>query len=135
MQKQEGAIEEEIFENERYLPIRGWGSRGGLLPTERRRYSTRDGSQSFNDFPTLHLPNGEMLQRSASTCGAPWHPACVSHQRKTSASRRTRWRAAIWLARVRLLQASSQELESVTFGFLHASFQGRHGPALYMAIS
>ena len=65
-QKQEGAIEEEIFENERYLPIRGWGSRGGLLPTERRRYSTRDGSQSFNDFPTLHLPTGEMLQRSAS---------------------------------------------------------------------
>ena len=66
MQKQEGAIEEEIFENERYLPIRGWASRGGLLPTERRRYSTRDGSQSFNDFPTLHLPTGEMLQRSAT---------------------------------------------------------------------
>ena len=73
MQKQEGAIEEEIFENERYLPIRGWGSRGGLLPTERRRFSSRDGSQSFNDFPTLHLPNGEMLQRSAFTCGAPRH--------------------------------------------------------------
>ena len=75
VQKQEGAIEEEIFENERYLPIRGWASRGGLLPTERRRYSTRDGSQSFNDFPTLHLPTGKMLQRSAYTCGAPWHPA------------------------------------------------------------
>ena len=73
MQKQEGAIEEEIFENERYLPIRGWGSRGGLLPTERRRYSTRDGSQSFNDFPTLHLPTGETIQclywrRVAASC-------------------------------------------------------------------
>ena len=75
LQKQEGAIEEEIFENERYLPIRGWASRGGLLPTERRRYSTRDGSQSFNDFPTLHLPSGELLHCSAYTGGAPSHPA------------------------------------------------------------
>ena len=54
---QEDAIKEELFENERYLPIRGWGA--SLLPTERRRYSTRDGSQSFNDFPTMHLPPGQ----------------------------------------------------------------------------
>lgn len=56
-ERQEGAIREELFENERYMPIRGWAS-GCLLPTERRRYSTRDGSQSFNDFPTMHLPPG-----------------------------------------------------------------------------
>ena len=61
-EKQEGAIEEEIFENERYIPIRGWSSR--LLPTERRRYSTRDGSQSFNDFPVMHLPSGLDLPKT-----------------------------------------------------------------------
>ena len=61
-EKQEGATEEEIFENERYIPIRGWSS--SLLPTERRRYSTRDGSQSFNDFPMMHLPSGLDLPKT-----------------------------------------------------------------------
>ena len=62
-ERQEGAIKEEIFENEQYIPIRGWASRGSLLPTERRRYSTRDGSQSFNDFPTMHLPPGQQTPK------------------------------------------------------------------------
>lgn len=51
-------MEVEIFENERFIPIRGWGSRGNLLPTERRRYSTRDASQSFSEFPSVSLPEG-----------------------------------------------------------------------------
>lgn len=41
------------------MPIKGWGSRGYLLPTERKRYSTRDGAQSVMEFPSLPLPEGE----------------------------------------------------------------------------
>lgn len=76
--KQEGAIQEEIFENERYLPIRGWAS-GCLLPTERRRYSTRNGSQSFNDFPTMHLPPGQRWNKmhTLTLCG-PLATGCSS---------------------------------------------------------
>ena len=51
-------MEVEVFENERYMPIRGWGSRGNLLPAERRRYSARDGSASGSDFPSPPLPPG-----------------------------------------------------------------------------
>lgn len=53
------AKEEEVFENERFLPLKGWGSRGNLLALERKRYSTRDGSQSANDFPQFPLPEGD----------------------------------------------------------------------------
>jgi vacuolar protein sorting-associated protein 13A/C len=56
--KQSGVVEEEVFENERFMPIKGWGSRGNLLPAERKRYSTRDAAQSFNDFPSVPLPEG-----------------------------------------------------------------------------
>lgn len=61
-EKPEGAVEEEVFENERYFPIQGWSARG-LLPTERRHYSTCDGAQSTHDFPTLHLPDSEISAR------------------------------------------------------------------------
>ncbi|KAK9908805.1 hypothetical protein WJX75_003140 [Coccomyxa subellipsoidea] len=54
-ESQSDAKEEEIFENERFLPIKGWGN---SLPTERKRYSTRDGSQSAAEFPSLPLPQG-----------------------------------------------------------------------------
>jgi vacuolar protein sorting-associated protein 13A/C len=54
-------VEEEVFENERYIPIRGWSSRN-LTPLDRRRFSYgRD--QAINDsttaFPRVPLPNGE----------------------------------------------------------------------------
>ena len=63
MQSQRGepgpdAAEEEVFENERYIPIRGWGSRGALLPGERRRYSSRSGARSTSEFPSPPLPPG-----------------------------------------------------------------------------
>lgn len=53
-------IEEEVFENERFIPIKGWGSKGNLLPTDRRRFSrTRSGAdQSSMDFPNVDLPAG-----------------------------------------------------------------------------
>lgn len=68
-----GTAEEEVFENERYMPIRGWASRGNLLPAERRRYSGRDGGRSANDFPSPPLPPGWGPVCSASCvfiCGA-----------------------------------------------------------------
>ena len=44
---------EEVFENQRYQPIRGWGSSypGHMLPTDRRRYSDAHGSQGSKEFP------------------------------------------------------------------------------------
>lgn len=57
-ESQSDAKEEEIFENERFLPIKGWGN---SLPTERKRYSTRDGSQSAAEFPSLPLPQGDCV--------------------------------------------------------------------------
>jgi hypothetical protein len=46
---------EEVFENQRYQPLRGWGSSypGHLLPTDRRRYSRADGSRGSKDFPQI----------------------------------------------------------------------------------
>lgn len=53
-------MEEEVFENERYMPIRGWSSRN-LLPTDRSRFThgRSQGAQSTTEFPKVHLPDGE----------------------------------------------------------------------------
>ena len=68
-------VEEEVFENERFLPIRGWSS-GNLLPTDRRRYShgrQQPAAGSTSDFPRIQLPDGPcdfaVFQPSLS-----WHP-------------------------------------------------------------
>jgi len=53
-------VEEEVFENERYIPIRGWSSRN-LTPLDRRRFSRgRDQAigDSTTEFPKIPLPNG-----------------------------------------------------------------------------
>ena len=39
----------ELYENERYNPISGW-SHKGLLPSDRSRFSTLDGSSSWSDI-------------------------------------------------------------------------------------
>ena len=41
--------EVELYENERYNPISGW-SHKGLLPSDRSRFSTSDGSSSWSDI-------------------------------------------------------------------------------------
>ena len=47
--------EEELFENERFILLRGW-SGSNLLPTERSRFSR--GRESFKEFPRVSLPEG-----------------------------------------------------------------------------
>lgn len=71
-------VEEEVFENERFLPLRGWSSRN-LLPTDRHRFSggrNQPAAESTTGFPKIHLPDGglelTLLCRAfcASTQGA-----------------------------------------------------------------
>ena len=47
-----------VFENERFLPLRGWSS-GNLLPTDRKRYSG-PGSRNATEFPSVALEPGEL---------------------------------------------------------------------------
>ncbi|KAL2636221.1 hypothetical protein R1flu_007700 [Riccia fluitans] len=53
-------VEEEVFENQRYQPLIGWGSRwpGHLLPTDPGRYSDRHLKESSEAFPDVKLPPG-----------------------------------------------------------------------------
>ena len=55
--------EVEIFENERFSPMSGWSSKG-LLMTDRKAFSTRDGSQSW---PTL-----EQTEEALMSYGWEW---------------------------------------------------------------
>eukprot|EP00887_Chlorella_sp_A99_P001951 scaffold18.g1951.t1 len=48
-------VEEEVFENERWLALKGW-SPANLLPTDPPRYQYARGGGST--FPTVHLPAG-----------------------------------------------------------------------------
>lgn len=48
---------EEVFENERYQPLIGWGSTW-LLPTDPKHWSRRDFSCSVQEFPEAELPLG-----------------------------------------------------------------------------
>ena len=62
-------MEIEVFENERYLPLKGWGSKGHLLPTDRSKYSLgRRNAKSQMDFPVFQLPQGTQLIRCSCTC-------------------------------------------------------------------
>ncbi|XP_024524741.1 uncharacterized protein LOC9654875 isoform X2 [Selaginella moellendorffii] len=53
-------ISEEVFENERFQPMLGWGSSwpGHLLPLDPGRWSKRDLSGSSQEFPQVELPLG-----------------------------------------------------------------------------
>jgi hypothetical protein len=46
----------EIFENQRWLPIVGWGKR--LLPTDRERYSSRNGKVGWKTLEDVPPPDG-----------------------------------------------------------------------------
>lgn len=39
----------EVYENERYMPLSGWSSKG-LMLTDRSAYSTEDGSSNFSNL-------------------------------------------------------------------------------------
>jgi vacuolar protein sorting-associated protein 13A/C len=65
-------IEEEVFEYERYLPLRGW-SPDHLKGLDPRRYSRfRNGSHSSVSFPKVQLP-----QVRACWCGLCWAVLCA----------------------------------------------------------
>jgi hypothetical protein len=61
-----------VFENERYIPIKGWGSGGHLLPTDKRRYSGRNlSSRGAMQFPFIHLPPGARGRADLSVVTPP----------------------------------------------------------------
>lgn len=39
-----------LFENERYSPLSGWSAKG-LLPTDRKAFTTEDNMHGFNTIP------------------------------------------------------------------------------------
>jgi hypothetical protein len=39
----------EVYENERYIPLSGWSTKG-LMITDRSAYSTEDGSSNFTSL-------------------------------------------------------------------------------------
>ncbi|KAG9446693.1 hypothetical protein H6P81_012821 [Aristolochia fimbriata] len=49
---------EELFENERYHPVSGWGNRLGFRPNDPGRWSTRDYSYSSKNFFEPPIPSG-----------------------------------------------------------------------------
>ena len=62
------AVEEEVWEHQRFFPVRGWTS---TLPTERKRFArNEDGSGSQHKFPQVDPPEGE---RQHLLCGGIVH--------------------------------------------------------------
>lgn len=49
-------VESEVFENERYSMVSGWGAY--FMPGDRSTYSDRKGELSSSEFPDVHLPHG-----------------------------------------------------------------------------
>ncbi|GIL84698.1 hypothetical protein Vretifemale_13315, partial [Volvox reticuliferus] len=62
-------VEEEVYENERFIPLLGWSS-NNLLPTERRRYSRH--GHSYSSFPLVPLPPGWEWE-------GPWQVETAGH--------------------------------------------------------
>ena len=58
------AAEEQVFEYERYLPLRGW-SYTHLLPSDPKRYSRlASGGRSSDELPKIMLPQVGLLCKS-----------------------------------------------------------------------
>ncbi|XP_057872719.2 uncharacterized protein LOC131078906 isoform X2 [Cryptomeria japonica] len=59
-QTSDNFIWDEVFENERYNPLLGWGSSfpGHLLPSDPGHWSIRDDSYSSQEFPEIQVPLG-----------------------------------------------------------------------------
>ena len=71
----------EVFENERYIPLSGWGSKG-LLISDRSAYSTKDGSSNFSniDEATSQLISDGMILNSLCTILLHFRLTCRSFQ-------------------------------------------------------
>jgi len=51
-------VEEEVFQNQRYIPVIGWTS-AYMLPADRKQFSTSEGGMSSDSFPEVKaLPPG-----------------------------------------------------------------------------
>ena len=74
------AVEEEVWEHQRFFPVRGWTS---TLPTERKRFArSEDGSGSQHKFPQVDPPDGE---RQRFLFGGSVHAVtCLSASRQCS---------------------------------------------------
>ena len=59
---------DEVWENERYVFLKGWGS-PGLMPQDvaARKKRFKHGGEGYDSFPTLRCPAGEN-----AACGASW---------------------------------------------------------------
>ena len=55
-----------MFENERFMPMRGWAA-ANLLPTDRRRFSGPS-SQTSSDFPVVNAGRGVLPPLPADLC-------------------------------------------------------------------
>lgn len=53
-------VEREVFEHERFIPLKGWGAKGHFLPGDRKRYTLApNASDGAMEFPNVHLPEGK----------------------------------------------------------------------------
>jgi hypothetical protein len=51
-------VEEEVYQNQRYIPVIGWTS-AYMLPADRKQFSTHEGGMSSDSFPEVKaLPQG-----------------------------------------------------------------------------
>lgn len=65
-----------MFENERFMPLRGWSS-ACLLPTDRSRYTGPRGSNS-DTFPQIGLEPGALPKFALNTLSLTAH-VCDKH--------------------------------------------------------
>ena len=71
------AVEEEVWEHQRFFPVRGWTS---TLPTERKRFArNEDGSGSQHKFPQVDPPEGRRQRLSG---GSVHVDSCLSASRQ-----------------------------------------------------
>ena len=87
-------VEEEVWENERWVLLKGWGSPGMMpqdLATGKRRF--RHGGQGYDDFPGVSCPAGArsasppweaLLMRALLTCCEPCWCWCYQGCRDAS---------------------------------------------------
>ena len=54
MQVKALVVEEEVYQNQRYIPLIGWTS-AYMLPADRKQFSTLEGAMSSESFPEVRL--------------------------------------------------------------------------------
>ena len=61
-------VEEEAFENQRYIPLQGWAT-ANLLPTDRKPWTNRSGRRGADALPRITpLPAWEWISKVCTTC-------------------------------------------------------------------